>query len=621
MAKPFPIPDERHSIHSGAATGTGPAAHRVFAARLRFWRTLLVCAAVVVAARLVQVQGFRHAHYSRLAHNFHVRKVVLSAPRGSIFDRNGNTLAMSIRCKSVFVDSLEYRRAVEDAAKRATESHHTHRHGKKAKSQRPRLTPEQGEQHLARLLNVDPAWIHQQLVGRTGRHIVLKKYLPQDITDKIEALRLPWVGCDKEEKRYYPYGTLAAQTIGAAGTDGTGLAGIEAVEDHVLRGRNGRSVLELDARGRKIPTLDEITVAGVPGKAIQLTLDSELQQAVEIALAKGIEKSAAAGGVALVMDPDTGEILALASQPAFDPNDLRKASADRLNNPMVVGFYEPGSTFKLVVACAALETGMSEAQQHVYCKGSLAVGRRTIHCSHDAHGQIDLERLIEQSCNIGAAIIGMRLGQKSVDHYIRTLGFGVKTGIELPGESAGLMPPSSDWPMIRLANVSFGQGIGVTPFQLLRAYCVVANGGRLVRPHLLLDPTIEQQSYPRVLSEDTAATMRSYLVRVVENGTGKAARVQDYLVAGKTGTAQKAIPGQGYASGKYIGSFVGFLPAEKPKVAILVLIDEPTQGYYGGTVAAPVFQEIAQQAMLRLKVPGSPPELIARYAKKPKSRS
>jgi cell division protein FtsI/penicillin-binding protein 2 len=330
-----------------------------------------------------------------------------------------------------------------------------------------------------------------------------------------------------------------------------------------------------------------------------------------------VQKCGAAGGTAIVVDPMTGEVLALANYPSADPNRYREFKHEAWRNPAVVCVYEPGSTFKLVAACAALEYGGKTSESPVTtCTGSKPIGRRVIHCALHAgaraHGAVDLHGVVVRSCNIGAATLALGVGRDPYYRVLRDFGFTQRTGIGLPAEAPGYVPPPRTWGDIQLANIAFGQGITVTAPQLVAAYAGIAAGG--VVPHVHLVDHIGRGGHRveyrghRAISERTARTMVSLLRDVVTEGTGKAAQVEGFTVAGKTGTAQKPIPGQGYNSGRYVGSFVGFAPAEDPRVAILVIMDEPKGSHYGGVVAAPVFADIARRSLAYM---GLPPRLLA----------
>jgi stage V sporulation protein D (sporulation-specific penicillin-binding protein) len=362
-----------------------------------------------------------------------------------------------------------------------------------------------------------------------------------------------------------------------------------------------------------------VTRQMVPGNSAVLTVDLDIQSIAEEELAKAVENARAAGGAAIVMDPKTGEVLALASQPGFDPNEFWRYPRQNWVPHSVASPYEPGSTFKVITACAAIEEGVMSHGETYNCTGSRAVGRHTINCARHAgsgaHGVVDLDEMIVKSCNVGMATVAMALGADRLHKWVARFGFGEKTGIELAGESRGIVASPSRWSLVQLANIGFGQGISVTPIQLLSAYCAVANGGYRVYPRVIKaittpDGGIEYPEPPkreRLLSEATAERMRRVMTRVVEEGTGKAARIPGRLVAGKTGTAQKPTPGAGFRAGLYIGSFIGFAPADDPKLAVIVMIDEPHNGYYGAVVAAPAFRAICQRALTQLRVPPNAP--------------
>jgi len=348
---------------------------------------------------------------------------------------------------------------------------------------------------------------------------------------------------------------------------------------------------------------------------VALTIDLEIQAVAEEALAKAVEAADANGGTAIVMDPDTGEILALASQPGFDPNEFHEYDRKSFVSHAVVSPYEPGSTFKVITACAAMEEGVMSNGETYTCTGSRGVGNRTISCAlhagSRAHGTLDIDHMIVKSCNVGMGTVGLTLGANRLYKWADRLGFGKKTGIELAGESSGMLSKPQTWSQIQVANVGFGQGVSVTALQLLTAYSAVANGGKLVHPHLvklIMDPggkvEMPKAAEPKpVLSQRTCERLKADLERVIAEGTGKKGQVPNRRAAGKTGTAQKPTPGSGYKSGKYIGSFVGFAPVDDPRVAILVAIDEPKGSHYGGVVAAPAFSEICEKALAYLNVP------------------
>jgi cell division protein FtsI (penicillin-binding protein 3) len=440
--------------------------------------------------------------------------------------------------------------------------------------------------------------------------------VPPHEAEAVERLRLKGVYTVQEGRRFYPHASLAAHMLGFVGVDSQGLEGIERRLDPVIRGQP-RDV-EADRDGRR----QVIFTAGVPvppaqGSRVELTIDAGIQDVTERELAAGVAAARAAGGAAVVLDPSTGEVLALANVPAFDPNQPGRLGdqrwRDRVRNRAITDPYEPGSTFKAILAAAAIEERLVKPTDMFFCEnGRYQIGRWRIHDSH-RHGWLSFAEVIQYSSNIGATKVAERLGAERYYRYLRAFGFGARSGVELPGESPGIVRPVETWARVDLATLSFGQGVSVTPLQMAAAFAAIANGGLLVRPFLVRrvltpDGDVVLANEPavvrRVVSARTAGTVTALLRRVVEEkgGTGEKARLDDFPVAGKTGTAQKVNLHTGTYSSKRIGSFVGFVPADRPRVVILVLIDEPGASSYGGVVAAPVFRAIAGTVLKRLGV-------------------
>lgn len=422
---------------------------------------------------------------------------------------------------------------------------------------------------------------------------------------------LPGVGMQRERRRHYPFDTLASATLGFVAyphDHALGAFGLEASQEKTLRGTDGHEAKEIDARHITIPGRSK-RVEPVDGHDTILTLDLDIQEAAETELAKAVQQAKALRGQCIVLDPSTGEILAMATYPNWNPNNLR-ANRLPLVNPAISNYYEPGSTFKVVAVMAALEEGLiRDGKTITYCSGALGIGRRTIHEAHNAHGTVDCARLLEQSCNIGAATLALKLNPTHFIKWCELLGFGQRTGIELANESLGSLNKRNVKAKITLANMGFGQGLAVTPIQMAAAYSVIANGGEWIQPHLVKarvtgDGTIEEVTVPRrrVCSPETAKLMQGYLERVVTVGTGNLAAIPGYRVGGKTGTAQK-VGERGYGSGKAIGSFIGFMPVENPRLTIVAVIDEPKGSHYGGVVAAPVVREVGRRALQSLHIP------------------
>ncbi len=429
--------------------------------------------------------------------------------------------------------------------------------------------------------------------------------------------RLPGVALVPESTRRYPEGPLAAAVLGYVGTDDRGLGGLEYRYDSEVRGRPVRVTLLKDAAQRPYAVRTrgggDAPTEGIEGASLRLTLRAAIQHAAERELASMAAEARPRGASAVVLDPATGAVLALASWPPFDPNRFGEADADTRKCRPLTDAYEPGSTFKIVAAGAALDNGTIGLDDPVDCGGgTLTIGSTTIH-EHGGKGwsALTIADILAHSSNIGIAHVALGLGRGPFYKAMRSFGFGEKTGIELEGETAGLLKEPGQWSALSLPTMAFGQEVGVTVLQMARAYAAIANGGILPTLHLVDGVkrsgsaefrSIARPEPRRVLSEGTAREMRRLLARVVEMGTGKAAAIPGYAAAGKTGTAQKAIPGAGYSKDKYVASFIGFVPADAPRVVIAVVVDEPHGKTYGGDVAAPVFSEIGAEVMRLLRV-------------------
>jgi cell division protein FtsI (penicillin-binding protein 3) len=423
----------------------------------------------------------------------------------------------------------------------------------------------------------------------------------------IEKHNLGGVDFLKEAKRFYPQREVGAQVIGFAGLDSQGLEGIELGYDEFLKGEPGYILIAKDALGRPISPEAPGVRQSQEGCELVLTLDRNIQYIAEKELKKAVQGASAKGGMAVVMNPKTGEILAMAGQPSFDPNRFTTYPAHLLKNRNITDAFEPGSTFKAFLLAAALEEGVTSPKDVFFCEnGTYSVGGRVIHDTHK-YGWLSLSEIIKVSSNIGASKVGKKLGRGKYHHYLKSFGFGSKTGIDLPGEISGFLPGPQHWSEVGLANISFGQGVSLTALQLTNALSAIANGGALMRPYVVKavldhEGTVLKENRPKVIrqviSPETARTVGAILKTVTEEGgSGKAAGVPGYEVAGKTGTAQKALPnGKGY-SDKRIGSFFGFAPAGNPQAVIAVIIDEPEGIRYGGVVAAPAFKAIAEQIL------------------------
>lgn len=546
---------------------------------------ILVILFLYLGGRLFYLQVFKHQEYSQKAQKQRSYNLELEGPRGKIFDRNGLPLAMSQESVSLYAIPQEF-----------TE---------KAYGSIPSLST---------LTGLSQERLVQQFKSHRS-FFWIKRQLPLSRLEEIKGIKTPGIGWVKEEKRVYPQQAMAGQVLGFTGVDSQGLEGLEKYYDAHLKGTSGKAVFEYDAKGQEIFSERRLLKEPEPGSDLYLTVDLYLQHIAEKELKTALAKSGAQRGAVIIMDPATGEILANAIGPEFDPNRFGSYPAQIRKNWVATDLYEPGSTFKIFTMASALQEGVVTPGSTVQDDGFMTVADRVLKNfdSYDKiHGLITMSDVLRLSSNIGAAQVGLMIGKDHFRKYLVGFGFGTKTGIDFPGENPGLIPPLKQWSKVVQSNISFGQGVAVTPLELLCATAAVANGGKKVRPHFLkkgdrtLPPPKEKTETvpikPWVLQEIT-----SMMIQVVEKGTGKAAALDHYSVAGKTGTAQKAEPGKsGYMSNHYVVSFVGFFPAESPKLAILVVIDEPQAPYQqGGMLAAPVFKAVAEQSARHLNIPPS----------------
>ena len=523
------------------------------------------------------------------------RTVELAPRRGAIVDRDGRPLAVTTAVDSVFAIPSD----IDDPAEVA--------------------------RILAKIVKQPVAELRRKLSDRDRDFVWVARRVDEETARTVRARALPGVRLLKESARRYPEGSLAAAVVGYVGTDSQGLAGLEHRWDAEVRGRPARVTVLRDAAQRSYAIQKRAprgvggrTTDEVEGASLRLTLHAGLQHVAERELTKVLEETRARSASAVVLDPVTGEILAMASVPGFDPNRYADATAEERRCRPIADAYEPGSTFKVITAAAAIEAGTIGPEDVIDCGGgTLTIGRTTIHeHGRNAWGALPLVDVLAHSSNVGAAHIGLGLGKTGFHKAVRAFGFGRKTGVDLDGENGGLLRDPSSWSALSLPTISFGQEIGVNALQLARAFAVIANGGLLPTPHLvtaIARPGAAPEARtpppgPRVLSERTAAAMRRLLVKVVDEGTGRKAAVPGFVVAGKTGTAQKALPGAGYSRDRYVASFYGFLPADRPRAVIGVLVDEPKGRTYGGDVAAPVFAAIGTELMRVLNEPGLPAE-------------
>jgi cell division protein FtsI (penicillin-binding protein 3) len=555
--------------------------------RLLFVLAFTMVAFLAISGRLIVLQVLDAPSLDEAAAKQRLRTIELPGERGRIFDRDGGDLALSVPARTVYAQP----RLIGDPAGTAR-----------------KLAPLLGQPAKTVLgrLRSGAAWTY------------LARKIPVANGQAVAKLDLPGIGVLSDTMRRYPSGQLASQVLGFVGTDGSGLAGVEQRYDGLLAGHSGQMLLEQDPSGRPIPQGQRSIEPARPGSDLVLTIDQNIQYVAERALAAAVEQYQAKSGSVVVMAPRTGELLAVANVPTFDPNRFATSSDEARKDRAVTNVYEPGSTNKVITAAAALDAGVVRPSTKVTVPPELPLCPG-VHPFHDSH-QHGTERLtfadvVAQSSNIGTIRVATKLGPERLAKAELDFGYGQRTGVDLPGETPGIVRPQRTWTCSDLGTNAIGQGVAVSVLQMARVYASVANGGLLVQPTLLRGTVDERGDYhaterptpKRVLSVRTTQTLTTILEGVVrEGGTGTRAALDDWTVAGKTGTAQVPNPnGGGYLPGAHVASFMGYAPAEDPRVVVAVVLDRPAKGIYGGTVAAPVFREVAGYALRHMEVPPS----------------
>jgi cell division protein FtsI (penicillin-binding protein 3) len=548
--------------------------------------TLLVVTSLGLSAimvRLTQVQAVSASAYAELGTNQRLRRITLAAERGAMFDRNGIDLAVSVSQQTVWANP----RVVDDPP------------GYAAK--------------LAPILGVDEKTLRARLSKEKVAFVYLARKVDEATAEAVRKLALPGVDFVPESKRFYPSGALAGPLLGSVGLDNQGLAGLEVAYEKKLAGTPGELVVERDPSGRHIPQGRSRFQPAVRGQDLILTIDQSLQFEVERALVDAVAAATAKGGTAIVADVRTGEILAMANVTGDGGGGARPAtSAER--NRAVTDVYEPGSTNKVITMAGALEEGIVAPETRFVVPDKLGVGNH-VFSDHEPHPPVSwsVTEILVNSSNIGTIMVAQRMGKAKLDHYLRNFGFGTATGVGFPGEASGLLLDPAHWYVTSMGTVPIGNGLAVSGLQMLQVYAAVANGGEW-RPPTLIRATVDAKGrrHPvperptrRVISVDTAARLNLMLREVVRTGTGTNAAIPGYTAAGKTGTARKPLEGARGYSGNYVASFVGFVPAEDPRLVAAVVLDEPTP-IYGGQVAAPVFSRIMQYALRLQRIPPPP---------------
>ena len=567
----------RLAAQSKSRPNVSPSRALLVAALIGFWM-------LAVSARLVFLQVSQHDGLVDRARLQQQLAVDTSPQRGELLDRQERELARSVDTVSLFVDPSDFDKPgeVECAA-----------------------------EYLSHALGLDYSALAKQLQqGQAERKkfLWLARRLDVEQANKILAMNLPGLQSRKEPKRFYPNGSLAAHVLGFVGLDGNGQGGLERTYNTKISGEPGKMLLERDATGKPYESFE---IASKAGQTIVLTIDQSIQYQAELAVQGAVGRTHAKSGSVIVLDAHNGEILALANSPSFDPNNVGASPPEARRNWALENTYEPGSTFKIVAFSAAIEKKLARPDDKIDCQmGSITVAGRLVH-DHHPFGTLTIAEALAKSSNVAAIKLGVRVGDNAMYDYITRFGFGSRTGIELPSETAGIVRKVERWQPSSIGSIAIGQEIGVTPVQMVAAFGALANDGIRVAPHLVREirnasGAVVYRAQPeqhRVISVETATALRGMLEGVTLNGTARKAQLDGYSAAGKTGTAQKIDPKtRTYSKTKYVGSFVGFAPVNNPAIVIIVVMDEPAGSYHGGDVAAPVFREIAEQILPEIGV-------------------
>ena len=523
----------------------------------------------IAALRATWLGTVRSGSLSDRAVSQQIENVDDPAQRGTIYDRNGVELAVSEDSTTVFANPMQ----IKDPAKVAAQ--------------------------LAPLMGVKEDELLRKLSDRTTGFVYLRRKMDPTAGEKVVKLKIPGIGTTSEPKRVYPQGYLASQVLGMVGTDNDGLAGLEYAHDDTLRGHDGERRLVKDALGKTVSVVE--TKRSSAGENLHLTLDARIQERTEAVLSEVGQTYTPQGATAVVMDPRTGEILALANWPRVDANNIDGAPAYARQNRAIQANFEPGSTFKAITVSGAMEEHLVQPGTTLSVTPTITVADRTVGEAHDGGGGIkSVAQILKESSNVGSVMIGLKLGAKRFDKWVRRFGFGRPTGVDLPGEEGGIVLRPEHYSGSSMGNMPIGQGIAVTPMQMATAYTAIANHGVMRRPYVVKG---DQPPPKRVLTRKTAEQVSHMLEGVLAaGGTAQEAQVEGYTLAGKTGTAEKAIKG-GYSKTDFIASFIGFAPAKNPRLLVAVMVDTPRGDIYGGTVAAPAFERIMEFALPYLKIP------------------
>lgn len=553
----------------------GQVAPKLSRRRLFVVFSLFLAALFCLLARLGFIQIFKASRYLSLAENQSRAVVEMRPARGRVFDARGKELALDVRLDSLYCVSREIKNKAQVADK------------------------------LAPLLGLDRAMILERL-SRDKMFVWIARKISPSKTEAVKRLKIEGLGFVKESKRVYPKAETACHLIGFTDIDNNGLEGIEFFYNSYLKGVPGWRLAQKDAKQRELISKQLELVPPVDGYNLHLTIDEVIQSIAERALAETCKKRNALGGSIVVMDPKSGDLLAVAMYPTYDLNNARHSRAEHRRNRSVTDLFEPGSVFKVFTLAGVLQEKVMSLEDKFNCEnGAWAVAGKVLHDVH-GYGTLTLREIIEKSSNIGTVKTAMKLGASRVHKTIRNFGFGSKTGVGLAGEIPGIVPHPKNWSRSSIINIPIGQGVAVTPIQLASAFAAIANNGVLMKPRILthiadaegkIVRTYDPEPVRQAVSKETAMQVRTVLEGVVSRGTGKKAAVPGFKAAGKTGTAQKILPNGAYSHDHFWASFVGFVPYDEPKIVVAVSIDEPHPVYYGGEVAAPAFSRVASETL------------------------
>jgi cell division protein FtsI (penicillin-binding protein 3) len=535
----------------------------------------------LIGGRLLQLQGLDRSAYAASAQVQQLQTVTLMANRGTITDRNGNALATSVDARNVIADPEQMSDPVAAADK------------------------------LAPLLGVGASTLAATLEAHTQYALLTPTPVTPEVGDQILALKLPGITTPDTTRRIYPDGNLAANVVGFVNANGKGAGGLEYSYQRLLAGRDGSESFQVGADGDPIPDGQTSLHPAVPGTGLRLTIQRDIQYEAQQQITRQVKATRSLSGTVIVMDPKNGQILALASAPTFNPNDLAHANSNNLGDPAVSVPFEPGSVNKVITMSAGLEDGLVTPDSHFVIPNSIHVAGTEFHDA-EPHGteHLTLTGILAESSNIGAIKVARRLGPQRLDYYLHAYGFGKPTGVGLPGESGGILPPISAWSGTTLPTLAYGQGIDVTAMQVASVYSTIADDGIRVNPNIV-EGTVDGKTFHpapvptrrRVISVKVATELRNMLESVTSNeGTAPAARIAGYRVAGKTGTANRYNGDGGYSGAGYTATFVGMVPADNPQLVCEVVLDRPLHNHYGGAVAAPIFHDVMSFALRTLKI-------------------